>query len=286
MRLCLYLFMAIGSLGFAQNQHIYQQSDAPPEDKIERAIKTQNLVREFLEPYRDSLKTQFEVPDLKLLVLPRAKEPFCKWDDTLVFGLKANTFPKATFLHEFSHVIFNENLAKKMPAFTSLKNDLAALDKAEDFGDLREITVAKHKRLLDLLKCYEELFADTVAAVLLNDAQAISKDLFAMHDTWAANSRDFSKVLSARETKLQPPGWISSPYDALNPFRRETWTLYQSQKSKEGFNSVVFVRAVYDSMEQDILERWVDPGLYKIPSKQISDRLIQKLNSKLVANLP
>jgi hypothetical protein len=118
---------------------------------------------------------------------------------------------------------------------------------------------------------YNELFADTVAALAFRDGRTITK-LLSFSKSYS--NRDFTKNISAE-------GWKDSEdHRLLDPVRSFIWKHYISNHIQDS-SFVDFTQLMLQTIHDEINTRLSTPALYNLTPEKINKRLIQSLNSRL-----
>jgi hypothetical protein len=218
--------------------------------------------------YKDSLVPLFGSRWVKLPVEYKAKRklPDGKIEIT---NLKS---PEPLWIHEYSHAYFERALNKTLNEW--IKRNNVDIDKLSEVQ--RTFLDDVHK----ISRPFNELFADTVAAVLLNDGKIFSDfEKISGGSDEEAKARDFT-VPHTMENLPHPDaadGW----YFLLGAPRSQIWVQYQKNMKEQGFSKGKFIRQVYDAIDAEIMQVASEmKGLSK-DSKQLNLDFIKRIEGKI-----
>lgn len=302
----LVLFMTAVLNGFVANQAKAQMNICRADTDVAFTVKAtvplqikdrlpefQREYQKIIEALNDSLSSSVVTPaNLKLSIVDRDGFSELRWlsDHTVEVrlalpknfeGLGQKDFTRMTLamaLHEYGHALIEGTFNKRSETFR--KNVAIARNRSGVSRD--ELNVALVDTLFE--KAYEELFADMLAVLMMNDVDAVPQVLEV-----SGSSTEDALIRSFTAPHVLA-GWdYRGPYGLLSPARNFLGPkIVASRTSAEKSRLVVSVlNAILSSIDQErelLLKRLRPPMLYEdleVHPELVNRRFIQLLQQHL-----
>lgn len=182
-------------------------------------------------------------------------------------------------LHEFGHSVFDANILNLLASeFSATSDNLKQQAILIINGKMDEASKIQVSTSITSLP-FHELFADSVAVLILNNPKAISEQLTMCKGV--PSSRDFSQEFDSNTWNVgKLGGALDRRHEVLNPVRSHIWKVFVDKFHQDDKSVVIILKALINAsvkVLKEINDNRLTTGEWEIVSQS-------ELNLKLIQN--